>query len=257
MIHIDSITEENIGQSLDLQDMLRGSVFYPACRIDGSAIEFLGLSYNSFIHVDFSTPEKEILGAMKRHFHPVGYDVTGPASIPQYMLEPRGFESLNWDFTDFERDRLRDHDNSRKYYESHIPYFARWSVYRLNPGRTGSTRGKSSSFSLLHICGEACRWFERLYLSNRINPSALAILSPGDGYGDNWTRFIDMEDRLYRLVAINAQYNGAEMPETLITDRTNEYKPLTWPGYEYVKTEPNLLVDPMRFRNVSFYRRVA
>ena len=85
---------------------------------------------------------------------------------------------------------------------THKP-FCFWAIYEIDETLTGRTTGKIKKFSLLHIGGEACATFDALYFRNDINPRAVAILNPGEGYGDNWTIFTDTEYRLFRLMQLN------------------------------------------------------
>jgi hypothetical protein len=86
----------------------------------------------------------------------------------------------------------------------------------------------------MHIGGEACATFEAIYLSNKVNPKCIAIISPGEGYGDNWTIFRDPEFRLYQTLHFNKINNNANMPSELLTNMAlSDDDNCFWPNYNY------------------------
>jgi len=231
---INEITKENFQSMFNLRDILEESVFYPAAGIDGSDIECLSNQYCSFIHVDYSTPRDVVEPGMRHHFAGVGYDLIGLKYISKDELTPNGFSPRNFVMNEHERARLemdfiRDRFDCRNF----TP-FALWAVYELNPSKTVKTEGKASRFSLMHIGGEACATFEAIYLSNKINPKCIAIISPGEGYGDNWTIFRDPEFRLYQTLYFNTINNQANMPTELLTNMAlSDDEICFWPNFNY------------------------
>ena len=229
---INEITKDNFQSMFNLKDILEDSVFYPASGIDGTAIESLSDQFCSFIHVDYSTPKEVVEFAMQNHFSGVGYDLIGIRIISKEELTPNGFVPFNFSLNEHEKQRLQmDFIRDRFYCRNFAP-FALWAVYELNPLKTGKTVGKDKRFSLLHVGGEACATFEAIYLNNKINPAAVAIISPGEGYGDSWTIFRDTDFRFYKNLFFNFQNNGVQMPRLLLTNMgLDDNDPCFWPDY--------------------------
>lgn len=238
MSWINDITPENFEENFDLKKILKNSTFYPASGIDATNIEGLSKYTNSFVHVDYSVPENEVKRALNEDFRAVGYKLIGLKHIPDSELTPNGFTPNNFPLKDSEKERLNHLEQAAK---SHKP-FCFWAIYEIDETLTGSISGKIKKFSLLHIGGEACATFDALYVNNDINPKAVAILNPGEGYGDNWTKFRDPEYRLFKLMQLNSEKNSVNLPEYVFTDSTLDGN-CFWPNYNLIDkkmfTRPN------------------
>ena len=234
MKSIKEITKENFENMFNLNEILVDSVFYPASGIDGSAIKFLSDKFNSFVHVDYSLSMDVIENAVRSNFTAVGYDLIGLKHLSKEELTPKGFRPNNFSLNKHEKQRLEMSFIHERFNCINFNPFALWAVYELNPSKTGKIEGKVERFSLLHIGAEACATFEAIYLSNKINPAAIAIINPGEGYGENWTMFTDPEFRLHKNLILNRDKNSAEMPQILLTNmvRGNE-NPCFWPKYKF------------------------
>ena len=67
--------------------------------------------------------------------------------------------------------------------------------------------------------------------SNKINPHAVVILNPGNGFGgDNWTIFKDKDYRLYQSLLYNNKQNNTPMPKYLLTNTVFNDK-CFWPNF--------------------------
>jgi len=230
---IHEITKENFNTMFNLKDILEDSVYYPASGIDGTAIKYLSDQFCSFIHADYSTPEEDVEKAMRGDFSLLGYDLIGIKTISMEEMTPFDFRPHKFSLNDHEKQRLEMDFISDLFYCRNFKPFALWAVYKINPGKTGETKGKSERFSLLHVGGEACATFEAIYLSNKMNPAAVAIIDPGEGYGDNWTMFRDTNFRFYQNLLLNCSNPGVQMPEILLTnqDRDDDGS-CFWPDYK-------------------------
>lgn len=226
---INKITPENFEESFDLNEILKNSTFYPASGIDATNIEGLSAHTNSFVHVDYSIPENEVKRALTEDFRAVGYKLIGLRYIPESELTPNGFTPNNFPTKGSEKERIGYLDNAIK---SHNP-FCFWAIYEIDETLTGSTAGKIKKFSLLHIGGEACATFDALYFGNDINPRAVAILNPGEGYGDNWTIFRDPEYRLFKSMQLNSEKNTVSLPQYLFTNMASGEN-CFWPNYKLI-----------------------
>ena len=230
---IDEINKENFDESFNLKNILTNSVYYPASGIDGRAIEGLSNYSFSFVHTDYSIPQTTVETALRNHFHPVGYELIGLKYISREELTPNGFTPHDFTLKESEKQRMHFlHDSIRNF----TP-FALWAVYELESNH--KSENKANKFSLLHIGGEACATFDALYLGNKINPLAITILNPGEGYGDNWTIFRNPDYRFYRLIEYNVNNNQLLFPRYLFTNMDNEKK-CFWPNYNFLNKN-NLL----------------
>lgn len=229
MTWLNKITPENFEQSFNLTEILENSTFYPASGIDATDIEGLSSYTNSFVHVDYSIPQNEVKTALNEDFKAVGYKLIGLKHLSEKELTPNGFKPTHFQLKDSEKERLDFLEQAKK---SHKP-FCYWAIYEIDETLTGNTAGKIKKFSLLHIGGEACATFDALYVNNSINPRAIAILNPAEGYGDNWTKFTDPEYRLYRLMLLNSEKNSINQTEYVFTNMISGQK-CFWPNYELI-----------------------
>lgn len=215
-MNLNNITSENFTESFNLKTILASSVFYPASGLDASPIEVFANKYNSFVHVDYSLSCDEVIEALKTNFSPIGYKLIGLKELKREELISDGNVSLNYTFNEHEKQRLVLEHVKEKVYGNNR--FAVWAVYELYPALTHKTEGKTERFSILHIGGEACATFDVLYLGNKTNPKAIAIINPGEGYGDNWTKLSDSGFRFYQSIRKNEDKNDAKMPESILTN---------------------------------------
>lgn len=234
MTYLDQMTSDNFSSMFDIKELLKDSVFYPAAGLDASDIKCLSPDFCSYLHVDYSTPLNVVENGMRYHFDGVGFDLIGIKHISKEELTPNGFIPENFSLNNHEKERLNHRFIIEKFNCHNFRSFAIWAVYELNPQRTGKLYDKCKRFSLLHVGAEACATFEAIYYSHKINPSAVAIINPGEGYGDNWTNFTDPQFRLYQSLLKNSIDNQTEMPEFLLTNQTSSNSAnCFWPGYKF------------------------
>lgn len=223
MESLNQITKENFNSSFNVTDILQNSVYYPASGIDATPIEVFANKYNSIVNVDYSLGYNEVKNALESNFIPVGYKLIGIKDILKECLTPNGFTPEYISLNEHEKNRLNEHKFIDDLYQNSASSgFAIWAVYELDNNLTGKTDEKAKHFSILHIRGEGCATFEALYFGNKINPKAIAIIKPAEGYGDNWTKFTDSKFRFYQLIRKNNDVNGAEMPNSILTDFSSE-----------------------------------
>ncbi len=241
MRSINSISEENFNNSFNLEDVLQESVFYPASGIDGTPIEVFANKYKSFINVDYSLKYEEVKDALENNFSAVGYKLIGLKDILKEELTPYGISVKKYELNNHEKDRLNTNDQIRDLYNNAgSSGFALWAVYELDSNLTQKIEGKAERFSILHIRGEGWATFEALYVHNGINPKAITIINPGEGYGDNWTKFTDYKFRFYQSVRNNVDDNGAKMPEYILTNATVDEDGYFWGDFAFTETFPIL-----------------
>jgi len=247
---LQNIIPENFKNAFDIKQIIAKSAFYPASGTDGSHISiFTKLGIYSFVNVDYSTPKDKVQQAMEHDFKGVGYRLIGIRHIEEREITPNGFNPVNIPFNEHERYRL---DN--------LPFvsdlmntvgfepFALWALYELDPSTTKSIKDKAQRFSLLHIGGEACATFDATYLTNGINPEAIAIIGPGEGYGDNWTLFTNPDFRLHTMLKMNCTKANQSMPRFLLAGKALSNEAF-WPDYVF---ENNAMSDNLNL--LSLYR---
>lgn len=216
MKSINNITKENFNSSFNLIDILQDSVYYPASGIDATPFEVFGNKYNSYINVDYSQSYEDVRKSMEFDFEPVGYKLIGIKDISKEELTPNGVTYSTINFNEHEINRLKEHKHINDlFYNVTSSGYAIWAVYELADDFTDETKAKR--FSLLHICGEGWSTFKVLFLKNKINPRGIAIIRPGEGYGDNWTLFTNSKFRFYQSLKENIHLNEAEMPRYILT----------------------------------------
>jgi hypothetical protein len=216
---IHNITNENFNSSFNLIDILQDSVYYPASGLDATPIEVFGNKYYSYINVDYSQSYEDVRKSMEFDFEKVGYKLVDIKDVTLEELTPNGRTYSPIELNEHELKRLKDYQFINDlYYSFASSGYAIWAIYELDDDFTGVTNGKAKRFSLLHICGEGWSTFKALYVQNKINPRAIAIINPGEGYGDNWTKFTDYKFRFYQSIRKNVDYNGAEMPDYMLTN---------------------------------------
>ena len=222
----------------DIKDILSESVFYPSSGVDATPIEAFGRKYSYYIHADYEMKEQYVHISMQGDFSGVGYDMLRHEEISESAIIRSSDTMPIFEMNKKEKSRYRELSryHRRRFVGKYLPYFSRWGVYRFNPLKSGHHPSKPDGFSLLHIGGDAIIWFKKLYLSYGVNPKSVSIINPGILYVDNYTTYLNTEDTLYKMILHNVNTNGAEMPETIITDCLRSTDKFPWPYYEYEKT---------------------
>lgn len=235
MKSISGITKDNFNASFNIVDILQNSVYYPASGLDATPVEVFGDKYKSFVNVDYSQNYENIRRSLELDFESVGYKLIGIKDISREELAPNGISPINYDFNQHEKSRLSDHLFIKELFDNAASSgFAIWAVYELDNTLIAKTDGKSERFSILHIRAEGWAAFEGLYVENKINPKAIAIIRPGEGYGDNWTLFSDSKFRLYQSLRKNEHVHGAEMPNYILTSAGSD-EGCFWGEYVFSK----------------------
>jgi hypothetical protein len=221
---------QNLLSHFDLKEILQDSVYYPASGICLEAVKKYSGRFNSFVHADYSRGSFQVENFLREDLLPLGYELAGIAEVPQHMITPPGYRPAMPVFNEHEIERLTRSFIADPFYGRTIRPFALWAVYRLSDEKMSSQNGQSKEISIFHIGGEACAIFEALYLRNKINPRAICILFPGEGYGDNWTLFTNPDFRFYQNIVRNHRENRAAMPEILYTHVAHENQ-CVWDQY--------------------------
>ncbi len=165
---------------LPLKELLKDSLYYPACRFDGRSIQFLGGFVHSFIYVDYGVEEDEVIQEF-RYDGFLGYELVGEKEL---MLS----EIFSGD-CELQLPSQYAHEINRYNFQSRWRKkpFARWMIFSRQENY--SEGHGPSRFSVLYICADGVATYKNLYCHNNLAPEIIAIISPGTGLGGNWTDF--------------------------------------------------------------------
>ena len=235
-----NLTKETIEQGpLPLLDLLRGSVYYPAAGTDGHDVEMLSSYAPSFVHVDYSCRESEVRARLQNDQCFAGYELAGLRSVSEAELTPSGW-----------RPSFHNPKGHRDLPESAHPSnsFALWAVY-ARKSTYGPDHG-AERFSLLHLHAEGVAAYDALYRGNGTQARFLAIIGPGEGYGDNWTRFTEPGNFLHQVVMGHPQ----GPPAYLLYWGDNAQA--CWPEFEQMVREEKFWSNGS-FTNLQLWSRPA
>lgn len=222
---LDKYTANNISDAvLPVNQILRNSLYYPSCGLDGGLIKdcnTLGSSYGitSFIYCDYAVGEEALLDDLNTF---IGYHVVGSRQVKHIELIPNGWKMV---FPPgFDSGRYQQYRNCWK-------PFMRWVIYERDldhPETHGPPR-----FSLLYLGGEGVASYQALYWSNRQVPKAVGIVQPGTGFGLNWTDF--QAKNGYLAWVINNNPEGT--PDLIyFGGYGGPYQDFDWPGFRLIRT---------------------
>ena len=172
-----------------MDDLLKDSLYYPACRTDGRPIRLCNtlwrnLGINSFVYCDFDVSEAEFLRDTRTV---LGYHVLGHRSLSREEYIP-----ADWHLEMVSPEARPEPMASPHYWDSFLgtkdgpAHFAHWVVFERNADR-GEEHGPER-FSLLFVCGEGLATFQQLYCSRGLAPKMLCFIQCW-GFAGNWTNF--------------------------------------------------------------------
>ncbi len=207
------LANAKLEDTIPIRQLLSGSVFYPACDLDGHPIKYLAGFSHSFVYADWDVSRQSLL-----------------ASLDAF----RGYRLLFSRFVAKEEYCFRSHleipfratpsfgepndDPRRMRFPRDFEPFAEWAVYeRLS---AFSKDHGPERFSLFFVGGEGVATFQDLYLSNNCTPSTLVLLRC-DAFTGNWTNFLDPQ----RVLARSAMQNPAGSPEYLLVSSDGKTPP--------------------------------
>lgn len=207
---------ENLAH-LPLRNLLRYSLYYPACGTDRGPVRLLGGYIHSFIYVDYLMNKADALQYIEgegQGFH--GYRLIMLRDVDSSELIPDGWHPSV----------LLPSDGNPEAYRSQMPApFALWAIYERLP-EFDHVHGPAR-FSLLHICGDGAATYEALYNTQRVQPDVIAIIRSGDDLsGQNWTDFADDQ----KILARTASKSRGGKPRYLLQETLS--RECYWQGYD-------------------------
>ncbi len=165
---------------LPLRELLKGSLYYPACRFDGRPIQFLGGFIHSFVYVDYSVEKDDVLFEF-RYNGLRGYELVGVKELALSAISPGNWGPRPPIQYAHEMDRYNSQKRWRK------KPFALWLILSREP-YYDDDHGPSR-LSVFYICADGIASYQNLYCRRHLAPEVLTIISPGSGLGGNWTEF--------------------------------------------------------------------
>ncbi len=220
--YLKRLTVNQIQQErLPLKAILKDSLYYPACDIDGELIRYCNMHFDSlkicsFVYADYAAGRERLMANLDtfRGYHLVATRQLNPSDVgaDKSLPMPEGITPEEY----------------CRYQKDWQP-FGQWSVFERDED-CGEYHGPLR-FSLLYLGAEGAAAYAGLYLNNNITPKGMAIIQPGHGFGLNWTNFTDSNGPLLRTMKM-----GKSMPQFFFYGGMGYegYDKLPWPGYERI-----------------------
>ncbi len=194
-------------REFNVYDVLKDSLFYPACCFDGKPIKHLMGNAYSFVYVDHYVSKNRLIEILKNPGIK-GYKIIHQESITKTQLVPNG-----WTIKIMPRD-----DNDLRYNsfsEETNNVFCEWLIFERLPEFDDSHN--PLRFSLLYLHADGAAAYQALYSSNQLCPKFLSLINPGMGTDYLWKK---------SLMARSVFFQNT-LPEYFI-----ETIPANWPGYD-------------------------
>jgi hypothetical protein len=210
-----SVSEE---RPLPLSDLLRNSLYYPACGRDGDPVRYLGGFIHSFVYADYSISKQQITESLHHPQHGFkGYRVLFSKDVSSSI------KANDWTPSSEVMKGLR---SARVRARRPIEYGLWVVLERLE--QFDSSHGPSR-FSYLFIGGEGVSVYEALYRSNNIAPEVLAVIQCGVSFGGAWTDLANRDEIFARKVLAES----GEKPQFLLHGGWYELsEKCCWPEYD-------------------------
>ena len=188
-----------------LNEILKDSLYYPACGLNGTPVKFLAGNILSFVYVDYGVTREAFLqnlNGVDADSGFKGYHAILKREIFREDVVPSGWSPsiLPHD----QRDRMRLAEA-----ESRCKPFGHWSVWKRDES-TASSSGPER-FSFFYMAGEISASYLGLYCQLGIAPEVIAIIQPG-AMGGEWEQTTS-DDSFFKQVV---RSNPAGMPGYLL-----------------------------------------
>jgi hypothetical protein len=198
----------------NLQNIVRDSLYYPACGFDGVPVTYFMGNIYSFIYADSGKSEEDFNGTVDKWNAFKGYKIIHK----KCLSKSRFVKEVNDYFKILvcTEPRLKD----RAYMDHAEKPYCYWIIFERLEGYTDEHNPKR--FSLLYLCSEGVSAYHVLYVNKEIAPQILCIIRSGP-FSGNWTRFTDSKQDLGKVV-----FSMNNRPKYLF----GEDNSLEWPEYD-------------------------
>jgi hypothetical protein len=161
-----------------LEALLEGSLYYPACGLDGTPLKYLAGNIRSFVYADYEMTKAAYLDNINCKGKGCGF--LGYHSVLQREIVRADIVPLGWRPSVVPSGRFAERVRKR---ESGAQPFGHWSVWVRDCDSKADPR--ADAFSLLYLAGEMSAVYQGLYSRLGIAPKVLAIIQPGT-MGGEW-----------------------------------------------------------------------
>lgn len=208
--------------SVPWRELLKESLYYPSCGIDGRPVQYFGGHCHSFVYADYGYPFESIYTLLTQEAAFFGYRLKSSRRLEDSEVDlVSAWQSIHLD--------PRIDGNPNQFRDRHVSPYAFWCIFeRLDEI---SDEHGPLLFSLLYLGMDGVAAFHALYIARQVSPAVVAIIQPGEGFGWNWTHFFDTKQIFCRTV----MGNSAGLPRYLLIGgngiNLSRQKELLWPGY--------------------------
>lgn len=188
------LTGTRLPDPFPVRQALSGSLYYPACGLDGEPVKHLAGLVHSFVYVDYGRDREQVISSLENpgtSFR--GYRLADFRDLAERDLVPNGWEP-------HPPERRLDGNPERGRPFARKPFSAWFLLEREK--EFGPDHGPER-FCLLYVCADGSAAFQALYHGNCCAPEVIALINPGLGFGGNWTNFRDPSQVLGRSVLHN------------------------------------------------------
>lgn len=154
---------------LDLTDLLKDSLYYPACKFDGTPIKHFSGLVHSFVYADYWVNKADFLQNLRGGTALRGYCQVLDLNVAREDVVPLGWQPPILPPRDKWR-LLQDR-------QSGAEPFGHWSIWKREP--LFSEEHGPALLSLLYLGAEMSATYQGLYLRLGIVPKAIALIQPG------------------------------------------------------------------------------
>ncbi len=203
-----------------LKDILRDSLYYPACGFHHAPVTYLSGCLFSFVYVDngeIGNISREALERCLQTRPFKGYVQIGNRSVHQGELWSR------WARANPIAQQFREQLGVRPPPLVRNNWFCEWLVFQRQ-SQFGDGHG-APRFSLLYICAEGAQAFQRLYTAHSLTPKAVAVIQTG------WPELFERPSGIFAQCVLG---NPAGRPEMMLFEDLGEHdrdRSWLWPGY--------------------------
>ena len=177
---------------MDLRPFLENSVYYPACRFDGTPIKCLSKLFSNFIYTDYFIEYNDLEYNIRNGL--VGYRL-----INSFMINADEIFGINWErFAEENKDIIK-----KLRFEWENPFVKVFQFER----RFGfnDTHGKKE-IELLYIKAEGISTYKYLFVKNNVSPKCLVSIVPGLAFGGNFDDYPKLLIDIIKISNIYPQY---------------------------------------------------
>lgn len=166
--------EASASPRFELPELLKDSLYYPACGLNGTPIKHLSDFVHSFVYADYWISEEDYLRDLHHGTALLGYRCMHERALQTHDIVPTGWRPPILP--------PRDQWERLQRQESRAKPFGRWSLWQRLPDFPADHGPEC--LSLLFFGGEMSALYQGLYNRLEIAPKVIALIQPGAMGGD-------------------------------------------------------------------------